>query len=75
MIMKGTCHVLIRGKSRPVRTLKAGDYFGEISLVTRVARSATIRAQSFCNFAVIYRRKIMMLLRLITRMSLRRLNE
>ena len=53
MIMKGTCHVLIRGKPMPVRTLKAGDYFGEISLVTRVARSATVRAQSFCNFAVI----------------------
>ena len=53
MIMKGTCHVLIRGNPRPVRTLKAGDYFGEVSLVTRVARSATVRAQSFCNFAVI----------------------
>ncbi len=53
MIIKGTCHVLIRKKNKPVRVLKAGDYFGEVSLVTRVPRSATVRAQSFCNFAVI----------------------
>jgi CRP-like cAMP-binding protein len=53
MIMKGTCHVLIQSKKKPVRVLNAGDYFGEVSLVTRVARSATVRAQSFCNFAVI----------------------
>jgi hypothetical protein len=53
MIIKGVCHVYLKGVPEPVRTLKNGEYFGELSLVTRAARSATVRAKTFCNFAVI----------------------
>jgi CRP-like cAMP-binding protein len=42
LIVEGTCEVL-RGKAR-IRELKAGDFFGEISILDPAPRTATVRA-------------------------------
>jgi CRP/FNR family transcriptional regulator, cyclic AMP receptor protein len=44
VIMDGTAEVSVHGK--PKRELKAGDYFGEISLIDGRKRSATVTATS-----------------------------
>ena len=44
LIDSGEAAVSVRGKQR--RTLKAGDYFGEIALIDDGARTATIRAST-----------------------------
>jgi CRP-like cAMP-binding protein len=45
VIEAGTALVTVRGEER--RTLKAGDYFGEIALIAETDRTATITATSF----------------------------
>jgi len=45
VIEDGTALVTVRGEER--RTLKAGDYFGEIALIAETDRTATITATSF----------------------------
>lgn len=42
LILEGKAEVSVRG--RPKATLRAGDYFGEISLIDRGPRSATVTA-------------------------------
>ncbi|HEY0881487.1 MAG TPA: cyclic nucleotide-binding domain-containing protein [Archangium sp.] len=42
LIVEGVCEVL-RGKQR-IRELKAGDFFGEISILDPAPRTATVRA-------------------------------
>jgi len=42
LILTGSADVTLRGQ--PVRTLHAGDYFGEISLIDGRPRSATVTA-------------------------------
>jgi len=42
-------HVSQNGESNYVATLKAGDYFGEMSLLTGETRSATVIAQQDCE--------------------------
>jgi len=42
LILDGEAKVTVRGRTR--RTLRAGDYFGEISLIDGEPRSATIMA-------------------------------
>ena len=37
----------------PIRLLEESDYFGEISLVTNLRRSATVKAEDFCTLAYI----------------------
>jgi CRP-like cAMP-binding protein len=47
VIESGTAHVTIDGKD--VRTLGAGDHFGEIALITDSIRTATITADTDLN--------------------------
>ena len=44
VMVEGTVDVSVKGQ--PVRSLGAGDYFGEMSLVDRDHRSATVVAQT-----------------------------
>jgi len=44
LILEGRCNVLIDGKPR--RTVGAGQYFGEMSLLDEEPRSATVRADT-----------------------------
>lgn len=50
VMLQGTAQVSVskNGSSIPVATLKAGDCFGEMSLLTGERRSATIHAQGDC---------------------------
>jgi CRP/FNR family transcriptional regulator, cyclic AMP receptor protein len=47
VIVDGRATVNVRG--RPVRTLGPGDYFGEMALIDRSARSANITAETQLN--------------------------
>jgi CRP/FNR family cyclic AMP-dependent transcriptional regulator len=44
LILEGEAHVLVGGRKRA--TLRAGDYFGEMSLLDGGPRSATVRAST-----------------------------
>ena len=50
VMLQGTAQVSVHknGSTIPVATLKAGDCFGEMSLLTGERRSATIHAQGDC---------------------------
>jgi len=58
VIKKGKCRVLKSdsfGEEHMLAILKAGEYFGEISLVDRAPRSATVIAHEDCELLVIRR--------------------
>jgi CRP-like cAMP-binding protein len=44
LIVEGTLQVFLPHASRPVRALSAGDLLGEYGLLTRLGRTATVRA-------------------------------
>lgn len=46
VIASGAAEVTIQGSARPGGILGAGDYFGEIALLHRVPRTATVRAMT-----------------------------
>ena len=46
VIERGAAEVLVGDEREPRRTLMRGDYFGEIALLERVSRRATVRAVS-----------------------------
>ena len=51
LLLKGEANVLVTvdGHNSHVATLKSGDYFGEMSLLTGEPRSATVRATRDCD--------------------------
>ncbi len=51
VIERGTAHVTIGGES--IRTLKAGDFIGELSLLDDLPRSATVEAHTPMRLFVI----------------------
>jgi len=58
VIKEGKCRVTKTdsfGEEHVLAILKAGEYFGEISLVDRAPRSATVAAQEDCELLVIKR--------------------
>lgn len=57
-LSKGDCEVLIkdeRKKDQISRYLSAGHIFGEIALIYRCRRTATIRTMNYCNCTSITR--------------------
>ena len=49
----------------PVRTLAAGEYFGEIALVTNQPRTATVRTESSVEVAVLGKENFLNMMRLM----------
>ena len=55
-ISSGECTVIVKDqnfKKQYVRILKEGDYFGEVALMTRAKRTATVTANNYWNIASI----------------------
>ena len=51
VLLKGEAEVTRRGER--INTMKAGDFFGEIALVTQMPRTATVKATSDVDVLVI----------------------
>ncbi|MBN1280015.1 MAG: ion transporter [Candidatus Thermoplasmatota archaeon] len=52
-ICNGSVDVLSDDESTSVATLKEGDYFGEIALVKKVARTRSVVAKEYCNLYIL----------------------
>jgi len=57
------------GESRKIATLKAGDYFGEISLIDEQPRTATVTAVGAVRAYLLYKTEIDKLLRVAPRIA------
>jgi hypothetical protein len=64
-IRKGEVAVVDEDTGSPVRTLAAGEYFGEIALVTNQPRTATVRAVSTVEVAVLGKENFLNMMRLL----------
>jgi len=64
-IRKGKVSVVDEETSSNVRTLAAGEYFGEIALVTNQPRTATIRTQSSVEVVVLGKENFLNMMRLL----------
>lgn len=54
IILSGACSVLLEkkgGRTKKVATIKSGDFFGEMSLLTGEARKATVKAMEYATVA------------------------
>jgi CRP-like cAMP-binding protein len=54
IILSGACGVLLEtkgGRTKKVATIKEGDFFGEMSLLTGEARRATVKAMEYATVA------------------------
>jgi len=43
----------VRKKQRLVKILRPGDHFGEVALMTKSCRTASVFARSYCTLAVL----------------------
>jgi len=89
VITEGEVEILRKdseGKLKPIAILKAGDFFGEMSLIDKEMRSATARAktdvkallltsENLHSFAKIYRNGFTMVVINIARVMSKRLRE
>ena len=64
-IRKGTVAVVDEESNSTVRTLAAGEYFGEIALVTKQLRTATVRTTSPVEVAVLGKENFLSMMRLL----------
>jgi len=64
-IRKGEVAVVDEETGSPVRTLAAGEYFGEIALVTNQPRTATVRTVSSVEVAVLGKENFLNMMRLL----------
>ena len=64
-IRKGEVAVIDEETDSPVRTLAAGEYFGEIALVTNQPRTATVRTLSSVEVAVLGKENFLNMMRLM----------
>lgn len=64
-IRSGEVEVVDEGSGSVLRKLGAGDYFGEIALIADAPRSATIRAVTEVEVAVLGKRNFLSMMRLI----------
>ena len=64
-IRKGTVAVVDEESNSTVRTLAAGEYFGEIALVTNQLRTATVRTTSPVEVAVLGKENFLNMMRLL----------
>lgn len=64
-IRKGEVEVIDEDTNSPVRKLAAGDYFGEIALVTNQRRTATIRTVSSVEVAVLGKENFLNMMQLL----------
>jgi len=66
IIVRGKVEVLKQNDSEQaihLATLTDGDFFGEISLVQAIPRTATVRAESHCVFLTLYRSQFLHMLK------------
>ena len=55
-IAKGEVEVYVDEDEEPIKTLKDGDYFGEIALFNDSPRTATVRAITYCDLYLLNKR-------------------
>ena len=58
IVDSGTIEIVSPNGSRVYRTLTAGDFFGEIALLTKARRTASCRAATFCEMWVLSRKDL-----------------
>ena len=64
-LRRGEVAIIDEETNSPVRTLAAGEYFGEIALVTNQPRTATVRTVSSVEVAVLGKENFLNMMRLL----------
>eukprot|EP00210_Caulerpa_lentillifera_P007677 g7328.t1 len=57
IIRDGTCVVLTENESTTLAVLSSGDFFGDIDMILRTRRMATVKARTYCTLYVLERGK------------------